>query len=190
MKPICGATLGAVALLLAGTSQANEVEVQELLKQGVQVGPVTPYGELKGEAQAKRIMFEFVYMNMIERKPAEAFEKYVSKSYCNHSHLSTKGTKSCADYEETKARWVNNWSKPAQPGEKVEYPQYASVNGEMVTMYGAGVDIFRVHDGKITDHWDASPPAEIDVKAHPPEATTKMNKVIQDAIANGTAVDN
>ena len=181
--------LGTTCLVLMGVASAAEVDVQDMLKQGVQVGPVTPYGELKGEAAAKKIMFEFVFMNMIERKPAEAFEKYVSKGYCNHSHLSTKGVKSCADYEATKARWVNNWSKPAQPGEKVEFPQYATVNGEMVTMYGAGVDIFRVHDGKITDHWDASPPAEVDVKAHSPEATAKMNKVIQDAIASGTAVD-
>jgi hypothetical protein len=37
----------------------------------------------------------------------------------------------------------------------------------MVTMYGTGVDIFRVVNGKITDHWDASPAKAIAFKDKP-----------------------
>ena len=42
----------------------------------------------------------------------------------------------------------------------------ASVDGEMVTMYGAGVDVFRVVNGKITNHWDASPGKSVVIKEH------------------------
>ncbi|MFT3905898.1 MAG: hypothetical protein QM718_06310 [Steroidobacteraceae bacterium] len=132
------------------------------------VGPVTPYGETAAEAARKKLMFDWLYMVMIQRKPQQAFEKYVSRDYCNHGHLSTQGKRDCSDYNETLARWVKNYARPLNPGEQIEMPRLATVNGEMVTMYGEGVDIFRVHDGKITDHWDASPPAEVTIKAHAP----------------------
>ncbi|MGC3980229.1 MAG: hypothetical protein QM808_03130 [Steroidobacteraceae bacterium] len=139
------------------------------------VGPPTTYGETPAEAANKRIMFEFVHMNMVQRKPKEAFEKYVSKDYCNHGHLSTRGQKECSGYDETIGRWIMNYSKPVTPGETIEMPTIATVNGEMVTMYGEGVDIFRVHNGKITDHWDASPPAEAKLGAHIPEFAVWAN---------------
>jgi len=44
----------------------------------------------------------------------------------------------------------------------------------MVTMWGEGVDIFRVHNGKITDHWDASPPDTATVKAHAPGTAQRV----------------
>lgn len=136
------------------------------------VGPATPFGETPAEAAAKKIAFEWVQMNMVLRQPQQAFEKYVSTDYCNHGHLSTGGQRDCAGYQETYERWVRNWSAPVKPGEKVELPVMASVNGEMVTMFGEGVDIFRVHNGKLTDHWDASPPAEYTAKRATPGEPT------------------
>ncbi|MGC3979726.1 MAG: hypothetical protein QM808_00520 [Steroidobacteraceae bacterium] len=133
-------------------------------------GPMTPYGETAEETANKKVMFEWVRMNMIDRKPQEAFDKYVSKEYCNHGHMSA-GTRDCAGYEETLKRWITNYTPALKPGEKLEIPNMATVNGEMVTMYGAGVDIFRVKDGRVTDHWDASPAARITLKAHSPEFT-------------------
>lgn len=156
--------------------------------QSSDVGPVTPYGELKGEVAAKKIVFQWMCMSMVDGQVKQAFELYVSKDFCGHGHLLTHGVKTCGTYEESLAN-TERMSKQFAGSVDLEIPTMGSVDGELVTMYGAGVDIFRVHDGKITDHWDASPPAEADIKAHTPEATAKMNKVIQDAIANGTAVD-
>ncbi|MGC3981451.1 MAG: hypothetical protein QM808_09345 [Steroidobacteraceae bacterium] len=158
----------AIALTgIAITTHADMID-PALVKKG-DTGLSTPYGETAAELANKKVMFDWIYMNMVERKPREAFEKYVSKDYCNHGHLSTGGQRECAGYWETYERWVKNYSTPLKPGEKIEMPNLASVNGEMITMFGAGVDIFRVKDGKITDHWDASPPAEATIKAHHPD---------------------
>jgi len=158
---------GAAALVLfAAPAFATKVDISK--NPPVDVGPPTTYGETPAEAANKRVMFEFVHMVMVERKPAEAFEEYVSPDYCNHGHLSTFGWRDCAGYTETARRWIREYSSPVYPGETIEMPTIATVDGEMVTMYGDGVDIFRVHDGKITDHWDASPPAEVQLGAHSP----------------------
>jgi predicted SnoaL-like aldol condensation-catalyzing enzyme len=160
------ALLAAISIAVLNTASAEMLDPATLRKG--EVGPLTPYGETAKEAAAKKIMYEWLYTNAVERNPQQAFATYVSKDYCNHGHLSTRGQKDCSDYQETVTRWVNNYGKPLQPGQKIEWPTLASVNGEMVTMYGEGVDIFRVKDGKITDHWDASPPAAAHIKAHAP----------------------
>jgi predicted SnoaL-like aldol condensation-catalyzing enzyme len=125
---------------------------------------------------------------MIERQPALAFDTYVSRDYCNHGHLSTGGQRDCMGFDETRVRWLRNYGQPLKPGELVEVPYMATVNGEMVTMYGEGVDIFRVHNGKLTDHWDASPPARITLKAHAPGfADWVMGERTGKPPSNGTA---
>lgn len=136
------------------------------VKQGA-TGPITAFGETPAEAANKKVLFDWVYMMMIARKPQEAFEKYVSKSYCEHGHLAAGMNRDCAPYDETLKSFMR-YARPLKPGEKVEMPTMAAVNGEMVTMFGDGIDIFRVHDGKITDHWDGSPPAAWNTAGPPP----------------------
>jgi len=175
----CSASL-ALALLI-GAVHAEKVDPTKIT--GVDVGPVTPYGETAAEASNKRIAFEWVHMAMIERQPQQAFEKYVSKDYCNHAHLSTYGQRDCANYDDTVAKWVRMFARPLKPGELIEYPTMATVDGEMVTMYGEGVDIFRVHNGKITDHWDASPPAAANIPAHNPAFVDFMGKRVRGEVS-------
>ncbi|MGC3980616.1 MAG: hypothetical protein QM808_05085 [Steroidobacteraceae bacterium] len=181
-KKVYGLLGACVVGALIGTA-AMAIEVDPATIKRGDVGPVTPYGELPEEAAAKRVMFDWLYMLEVERKPKEAFEKYVSKNYCNHSHISTKGKKPCFSYEETLASWIERHPEPLKPGQKIEIPTMASVNGEMVTMYGAGVDVFRVVDGKITDHWDGSPPAEVTIKAHDPAGVARAVARIEEAVA-------
>ncbi|HTP38941.1 MAG TPA: hypothetical protein VMI92_05155, partial [Steroidobacteraceae bacterium] len=133
-------------------------------------GPDTPYGETAAEKQAKHIAFVWNCAAMVEGRTDAAFEQYVSKDFCDHSHLMTSGQKDCADWAATRQSFAR-MAKQFGSGPTVEVPVMASVNGEMVTMYGEGVDIFRVHDGKLTDHWDASPPAEVTIHAHAPGFT-------------------
>ncbi|MGC3982884.1 MAG: hypothetical protein QM808_16660 [Steroidobacteraceae bacterium] len=160
----------AVAALPVQVAHADMVSKQKAIAAcsgKVEVGPLTPYGESAAEQAAKRIAYEWNCMSMVQGKPIEAFEKYVSKDFCDHSHLLTRGRKDCGNYEETLA----NFTRMVQQfggGDSLEVPVMASVNGEMVTMFGAGVDIFRVKDGKLTDHWDASPPARATINAHAP----------------------
>jgi len=61
---------------------------------------------------------------------------------------------------------------------KIEFPTSAVVNGELVTQYGAGVDSWRVHEGKITDHWDASPAVAVSLSAHDQSFSDRMQKQI------------
>ncbi|MGC3981449.1 MAG: hypothetical protein QM808_09335 [Steroidobacteraceae bacterium] len=159
------AAAGGLALL--GLAHADMID-PTTLKKG-DTGPRTPYGETAQEQANKLVMFNWLYTNAAERNPQKSFELYVSKDYCNHGHLSTQGQKDCSGYDETYKRWVSRYGVPLTPGQKIELPRLSAVNGEMVTMYGEGVDIFRVKDGKITDHWDASPPAEAHIKAHHPD---------------------
>jgi predicted SnoaL-like aldol condensation-catalyzing enzyme len=167
---LCAALVGTtLGVLCVPEIHAAKLEPAAIVKGDT--GPLTPYGETPAEAAAKRTLFLWVYTSMVERNPRAAFENYVSKEYCNHSHLGTRGLKACSNYQETLEHWLKNYGAAVPPGKKIEYPALATVNGEMVTMYGAGVDIFRVRNGKITDHWDASPPAQISIQAHMPGFT-------------------
>lgn len=162
--------LVAAVVLPLPAARADMVSRQkavEMCRPVVQTGPLTPYGETAAEQAAKKIAYEWNCLSMVEGKAREAFEKYVSKDFCDHSHLLTQGRKDCGNYDETLANFVR-MVQQFGGGDSLEVPVMASVNGEMVTMFGAGVDIFRIKDGKLTDHWDASPPTRITVKAHAP----------------------
>ncbi|MGC3981287.1 MAG: hypothetical protein QM808_08520 [Steroidobacteraceae bacterium] len=128
-------------------------------------GPVTAFGETAEEAANKKLVMEWMYMQQVEGKPKEAFEKYVSKNYCNHSHMTAGMDRKCASYDEMLAKALK---APNTMGAEMwkNNSWVASVNGEMVTVFGVGggINIFRVADGKVTDHWDASPPIAISIK--------------------------
>lgn len=162
-KQSIAAVLACFALSAAYAAPVDPKEVRK-----GDVGPVTVFGETPAEAANKRVMFDWVYQVIIERDPKGAFDKYVSKDYCNHGHLATRMERDCVGYDETLRSWLERYGKPLQPGQKVEIPRMATVNGEMVTMFGDGIDIFRVHEGRITDHWDASPPAAFSSAPPPP----------------------
>lgn len=114
-----------------------------------------------------------------EGKVKEAFELYVSKDFVEHSHLVRALAKTDKPgYTETLAFFNREASgqgpggpapKPASDAPKggvsgLKNAQLAVVNDDMVTQYGGlGVDLFRVKEGKITDHWDASPPRSVKI---------------------------
>lgn len=156
----------------------TSIVMDETYLTAVNMGPMTPYGETTQEQLNKWIPFARNYMGLVQGKPKEAIEKYLSADFCDHSHMMTRGLKDCATRDELLARAATMTSKPAKLGDKVVMPHMATVDGEMVTMYGEGVDIFRVKDGKITDHWDASPPTTVVIKEHSSETVERMMKVI------------
>lgn len=142
-------------------------------------GPVSAFGETPQETANKRVVFEWTYLLMTGHAQA-AFEKYVSKDFNDHSHLVRAQCK-CArpGYQEALA----SFTKPRKGGPPTMqpptttnpagapaagFPTMATVDDDMVTMYSPGVDVFRVVDGKITDHWDASPAAAISLPAEKP----------------------
>ncbi|MGC3982000.1 MAG: hypothetical protein QM808_12125 [Steroidobacteraceae bacterium] len=141
-------------------------QAKEICAKG-DTGPITPYGEHPRETAAKKVVFQWNCMTMVERNAKAAFEKYVSKDWCDHGHIVTKGADRCGTVEESIAMFVRMGGTPLKDTDKLEFPLQSSVNADHVTMYGEGVDIFRVVNGKITDHWDASPAKAISFKDKP-----------------------
>ena len=132
------------------------------------IGPPSAFGESAAETAEKRVVFEYTALMMAGRQQ-QAFETYVSPDFRDHSHL-IKAVCKCANPGYTEAlaflsrKAVPGKGPPPSPG----LPKEADVDEDIVTMYYPGVDIFRVKDGKITDHWDASPPAAISLPAEKP----------------------
>ena len=172
----CCAVAAACAqgLVLAATpalvhaDQITGAQAKALCARG-DMGPTTPYGETAAEKAAKKVVFEWNCMTMVERKPREAFDRYVSKDWCDHGHLITQGKQECGSIEGTIRMFQRFGSQPLKDTDTLEFPLMSSVDGDHVTAYGAGVDIFRVVNGKLTDHWDASPPAATALKGHDPK---------------------
>jgi len=170
-RPILRGALAVTALFVASfaasTAHADQLPVTRVLQMCANgyVGPRTAYGETKSEAANKKIVYSWTCMALAEGKADQAFDQYVSKDFCDHSHMINAGLKDCADFSETK-KMFERLGSMAKPGGSIEFPIAATVNGELVTQWGAGADIWRVHNGKITDHWDASPPVTITMTAH------------------------
>jgi len=81
----------------------------------------------------------------------EAFDRYVSKSFVDHSEMARVMAKT-RNLGFTKVKAVFHMMiKPGGP----KIVQKISADDNMVTVQGRlGQDIFRVENGKITDHWD------------------------------------
>ena len=172
-------SLSWVLLGVTQMSCADQIPIAEAKERcaKVDVGPRTVYGETKAEVEAKKIAFQWACGVLVEGKVKESFEKYVAKDFCDHSHMANAGLKDCSDFAETMQLFERMSSMLMKDG-KIEFPVVATVNGEMVTQYGEGVDIFRVHNGKLTDHWDASPPTSRTLNAHDQDFSDRMQKQI------------
>jgi len=156
----------AIAALLAGASLQTawaQAPVPVL-----NMGPPSAFGESAAETAEKRVVFDYTAMIMAGRVK-QAYQTYVSPDYREHSHL-IKAVCHCdhPGYADT----LGFMTRPAIPGKgpppSPGLPKEADVDEDIVTMYYPGVDIFRVENGKITDHWDASPAAAISLPAEKP----------------------
>jgi hypothetical protein len=130
------------------------------------MGPTTSYGETPQETADKKVVFEWNCMVFVDRKVDEAFAKYVSKDWCDYGHLINHMKKTCGTREETMAMFRRMTSAPLGDKDMVAFPPQATVNGPMVTVYGEGVDIFEVRNGKLVAHYDASPTKAVSFKDH------------------------
>ncbi|HTP39453.1 MAG TPA: hypothetical protein VMI92_07730 [Steroidobacteraceae bacterium] len=177
------AGLGLAAVCATGAARADMIPIAQAkaMCASGDVGPRTAYGETRDEAAAKKIAFTWACMVLVEGKVKEGFEKYVSKDWCDHSHMANSGLKPCANYDETLKLFSGMSGMMVKDG-KIEFPVMATVNGELVTQWGAGADIFRVHDGKLTDHWDASPPRNASLEAHDQAFSDRMQKQIDTGV--------
>jgi len=167
-----GAALMFAATQGARADQLTRAQAEQRCHPTVNVGDITPYGETPAEAAAKKVTFEWVCQMFVDGDVAGGFKNYVDPNFCDHGHLVTHGKRECGGYAEVEKSFERMARMDATG--LIELPVQATVDGEMVTMWGEGVDIFRVHNGKITDHWDASPPDTATVKAHAPGTAQRV----------------
>lgn len=137
----------------------------------VDVGPLTPYGETVAEKARKLELFEFYDLAFRQGQPERAFARYVSPKFKDYSHLLTHGGPP-AGYRQKLAQ-VRRLLVRYRAG-RFELPDQASIDNEMITAYGSTLDVYRIHDGKIVAHWDASPPAPITIPAHAPGTAERV----------------
>ncbi|MGC3982917.1 MAG: hypothetical protein QM808_16825 [Steroidobacteraceae bacterium] len=172
-KTHTGISLLAAAMLLAfsgaAMSQGAPPAGAPAGGQGGMGGGMQPAADSKDDIARKAVVQGFG--DLIDAgKVDEAFEKYVSKDFVEHAYTPRRMSgKDKMGYNDVMPFFKQFMA--GTPGDKAKLVEIMVVNDEMVTYHGRkGQDIFRVVNGKITDHWDtihqgAAPPAPVDAPA-------------------------
>ena len=106
--------------------------------------------------QIKQVVREWTDLALNQRRPQEAVARYLGPYYRQHNP-------GAADGPEPFVRFVE-WFAQTYPGSRME-PKRIIAEGDYVVMHShlilepggrgsAVVDIFRLEDGKIVEHWD------------------------------------
>lgn len=128
-------------------------------------GPVTLQSERARLARNKKLVLAF-YQKMIGEKDPVAARRYMGSAYVQHSAYAEDGFEGVAAF----ARQF-----------KAEFPQHryevkkVIAEGDLVVLHLHGingmsphgeqvVDIFRVKDGKVVEHWDVIQPIPADAR--------------------------
>jgi predicted SnoaL-like aldol condensation-catalyzing enzyme len=110
--------------------------------------------------QNKETVTAFYKLAFTDHMPAQAVEKYVGKTYTQHNPMAGDGPQAFIDF-------VSGFVK-ANPGLRVEIKRVIAEGDLVVTHVNiktsdqdrglAAIDIFRLEDGKIVEHWDVVQP--------------------------------
>jgi predicted SnoaL-like aldol condensation-catalyzing enzyme len=112
-----------------------------------------PEKMLRQQESNKKIVIEF-YQELFGDKNIDAINKYIGDKYIQHNPGLPDGKEALINAAEV-------WFKDA-PKEKVDF-QHIAADGDLVVLHvrsksgpkvRAVVDIFRIENGKIVEHWD------------------------------------
>ena len=109
---------------------------------------------------AKRVVLDFFDLAFVQRKAAEAAERYLGATYTQHNPLAPDGP-------EAFVRFIGVFQEQA-PQMSFDLKRVIA-EGDLVVLHyhlkmtpddrgQAVVDIFRVEDGRVVEHWDVLQP--------------------------------
>lgn len=134
-------------------------------------GPAaTAFADGANTAANKKLVVDFFTLLLVDKKPQEAFDKYVAKQYIQHNPVADDGWTDAINF-------LNGWF--AQNPKSVIQIKRVIADGDLVAVHHhmrtspevrglAAVDIFRVENGKVVEHWDVVQPIpEKSANPHP-----------------------
>jgi predicted SnoaL-like aldol condensation-catalyzing enzyme len=113
--------------------------------------------DLEANKEVVRAFYELAFN---EKQPEEAVSRYVGSRYTQHNPMAADGPQAFVDFV--------NWYAGENPELTVEIRRMIA-EGDLVATHSlittspadrgtAAVDIFRVEDGKVVEHWDVLQP--------------------------------
>jgi predicted SnoaL-like aldol condensation-catalyzing enzyme len=119
---------------------------------------VTP--SLQSEQSAKRIVLDFFDLAFVQRKPAEAAERYLGAEYKQHNPLAPDGPEAFVGFigvfQEQAPEMSFDIKRVVAEDDLVVLHYHLKMTPDDLGQ--AVVDIFRVEDGRVVEHWDVLQP--------------------------------
>jgi predicted SnoaL-like aldol condensation-catalyzing enzyme len=108
----------------------------------------------------KRTVVAFFTRSYNDQEPADAVSKYVGSQYIQHNPDTAEGA---AAFVESTKQWIAQSPKVSVEIERVIAQGDLVVTHDLVRRSPddrgfVGIDIFRLENGKIVEHWDARQP--------------------------------
>jgi predicted SnoaL-like aldol condensation-catalyzing enzyme len=108
----------------------------------------------------KKVAVDFFNLVLVQKKPQEGFDKYAGKTYIQHNPVADDGhapaIKFLSDWFAKNPRAIIQIKRVIAEGDLVAIHHHMRTSPEVRGM--AAVDIFRVENGKVVEHWDVVQP--------------------------------
>jgi predicted SnoaL-like aldol condensation-catalyzing enzyme len=114
---------------------------------------------LASTAANKKMVVDFYRTVFIEKRVVEGFERYVAPEYIQHNPLLATGREPAVKFLATRVvtrESVTDIKRVVAEGDLVVLHVHSRTN--LSDRGRAVIDIFRVTDGKIVEHWDVIQP--------------------------------
>jgi predicted SnoaL-like aldol condensation-catalyzing enzyme len=118
----------------------------------------------------KKLAVDFFNLVLVQKKPQEGFDKYAGKTYIQHNPVAGDGhapaIKFLSDWFAKNPKAIIQIKRVIAEGDLVAIHHHMRTSPDVRGM--AAVDIFRVENGKVVEHWDVvQPMPEKSANDHP-----------------------
>jgi predicted SnoaL-like aldol condensation-catalyzing enzyme len=109
-------------------------------------------------AANKKLVVDFYRVVFIEKRVVEGFERFVAPEYIQHNPLLATGREAAVKFLAPRAtrESITDIKRVIAEGDLVALHVHSRTN--LTDRGRAVIDIFRVADGKIVEHWDVIQP--------------------------------